>query len=268
MHSGRVSVALDFEGDTLAVGALDEDSNAFGVFHNAADPARLDNTAPQAGAVFVFARAGALWSQQAHIKVSNTEPNDNAGFANDRFGAAVSLSFDGHTLAVGAPEEDSVAANVGGDAFNNDAFESGAAYVFARDANMQWSQSAYVKAFNTQSADWFGSSLTLSGDGAVLAVGSPGEDSAARGVMGADGEGAPAAGAVYVYARSNAGWISRRYIKASNTESQGDFGWAVALSFDGRTLAIGAPDEDGGSRGVNGDQTSNDEVDAGAVYLY
>ena len=51
---------------------------------------------PGAGAVYVFARAGAAWSQQAYLKSSNTGGPD-VGY---QFGYAVSLSSDGSTLAV------------------------------------------------------------------------------------------------------------------------------------------------------------------------
>ena len=56
------------------------------------------------------------------------------------------------------------------------------------------------------------------------------------------------------------------YIKASNTEADDYFGSAVALSANGRTLAVSAPHEDSAATGVDGDQTSNAAGLAGAVY--
>jgi hypothetical protein len=68
------------------------------------------------------------------------------------------------------------------------------------------------------------------------------------------------------------------YIKASNAEAydhfacgggnQGHTGTSIALSGDANTMAIGAPFESGGSRGVNGNQTDNSMYAAGAVYVY
>jgi hypothetical protein len=54
------SVALSGNGDTLAVGANSEDSNATGI-----DGDQADDSATQSGAAYVFVREGANWSQQA-----------------------------------------------------------------------------------------------------------------------------------------------------------------------------------------------------------
>jgi hypothetical protein len=42
------------------------------------------------------------------------------------------------------------------------------------------------------------------------------------------------------------------YLKASNTDSNDGFGYSVALSADGSTLAIGAPGEASAATGVGG----------------
>jgi hypothetical protein len=42
----------------------------------------------------------------------------------------------------------------------------------------------------------------------------------------------------------------------------------VGLSGNGRILAVGAVGEDGGARGMDGNQASNSRPDSGAVYLY
>ncbi|MCX8099048.1 MAG: hypothetical protein N3F11_08645 [Casimicrobiaceae bacterium] len=112
------SVALSGDGNTLAVGARLEDSSATGV-----DGDESNNSAFDSGAVYVFVRSGAIWSQQAYIKASNTEEWDV-------FGSSVALSSDGNTLAVGAPWEDSNATGVNGDQSNDSASGSGAVYVF------------------------------------------------------------------------------------------------------------------------------------------
>lgn len=58
------------------------------------------------------------------------------------------------------------------------------------------------------------------------------------------------------------------YIKASNTEANDFFGWSIALSADGTTLAVGAPAEDSSSVGVNGNQDNNESTNSGAVYVF
>ena len=108
------SVALS--GDTLAVGALSESSNATLVNGD-----QTNNSISSSGAVYVFRRTGVDWNQQAYVKASNTD-------GDDRFGGSVALS--GDTLAVGAEREDSAAKGVNKDDTNNSAANSGAVYVY------------------------------------------------------------------------------------------------------------------------------------------
>jgi hypothetical protein len=179
----RFGESIALSGDTLAVGAKEEDSAATGIGGDQAD-----NTASSAGAVYVFTRSGTTWAQQAYLKASNTT-------ALDDFGSA--LGLDGDTLAVGALFEDSAATGVNGDEADETAASAGAVYLFIR-RDGAWSQIAYVKATNTESGDQFGFGVGLSGG--ALAIGSSSEDSAATGV-GADqlDNSALSAGAVYVF---------------------------------------------------------------------
>ncbi|MBK8188527.1 MAG: hypothetical protein IPK77_15440 [Cellvibrio sp.] len=57
-------------------------------------------------------------------------------------------------------------------------------------------------------------------------------------------------------------------VRASKGEANDFFGWSIALSGDGQTLAVGAPAEDSNATGVNGDETSNTSQDSGAVYVF
>ena len=181
------SLAFAGDGNTLAVGANREGSNAIGV-----NGAQSNNSAPVSGAVYVFARSGSTWSQQAYVKASNTE-------ANDQFGTRVALSTDGNTLAVSAVGEDSNATGVGGTQPDNTASNAGAVYVFVRSGGT-WSQQSYVKAANTEANDAFGRSVALSADGDLLAVGATGEASNATGLGGNRNDNSVnAAGAVYLY---------------------------------------------------------------------
>src|SRR5690606_18167910 len=117
----------------------------------------------------------------------------------------------------------------------------------------------YVKASNTgASGDQFGWSVALSADGSTLAVGAYLEDSAATGVNGDQAnDTAGNSGAVYVFTRSGAIWSQQAYLKASNTGPSDFFGYRVALSADGSTLAVGAYLEDSAATGVDGDQADN-----------
>ena len=254
------SVALSGDGNTLAVGAPDESSSATGINGN---EDQSQNPAGASGAVYVFNRSGATWSQQAYVKASNTD-------AGDFFGSSVGLSADGNTLVAGAPGESSSATGVNGNQADNSTSGAGAVYVFTR-SSITWSQQAYVKASNTGIDDQFGHSTALSGDGNTLAVGAWGESSLAVGINGDETDNSrPFSGATYVFARNGDTWVAQAYVKASNTLTNNHFGWSVSLSGDGNTLAVGAIWENGASTGVNNsdEQIQNQAKEAGAVYVF
>jgi len=242
-----MSVAVS--GDTVVVGAPFEDSNAVGINGDGSN-----NSVADAGATYVFTRSGTTWSQQAYLKASNTDPAD-------RFGSSVAGS--GDTVAIGAYFEDSNAVGVNGDGSNNNAAGSGAVYVFVRSGTT-WSQQAYLKASNTDTGDRFGYSVSVSGD--TVAAGAPLEDSNATGVNGDETDNSSSnSGAVYVFVRSSTTWSQQAYLKAPNTDDFDEFGHSVSASAD--VIAVGAPVESSNATGVNGDQSDNSSLDAGATYV-
>jgi len=230
------SVAVS--GDTIAIGAPGEDS-----------------IAGDSGAVYIFLRNGTSWSEQALLKASNTGGSDG-------FGHSVAVS--GNTVLVGAAYEDSNATGVNGDQSDNSATAAGAAYVFVRTGTA-WSQQAYLKASNTGPNDWFGSSVAVSGETAVIAAYQ--EDSNSTVVNGSQSDNsATDSGAAYIFVRNGAMWHQQAYLKASNTGTNDYFGCSVAVSGD--TVAVGAYGEDSNSTGVNGNQSDNSATDSGAVYVF
>jgi hypothetical protein len=252
-------VSLSSDGNTLAVSAIFEGSNAMGI-----DGGKDNNSTSYAGAVYVFIRSDTTWTQQAYVKASNTNQNDH-------FGCSVSLSSDGNTLAVGAKYEGSNATGIdGADEDDNSAQTAGAVYVFIRsESGTTWTQQAYVKASNTDANDHFGYSVSLSSDGNTLAVGAIYEKSNVTGIGGKeDNNSALRAGAVYVFSRSDTTWTQQAYVKASNTGAYDWFGTSVSLSSDGNTLAVGAYQESSNAKGIGGDEDDNSKARAGAVYLY
>ena len=217
----------------------------------------------------------------------------NAG-AFDEFGAALALSADGSTLAVGAFKEDGASAGVfapGGAGYqaalnSNGAHNNGAVTVYRRSVTDDlWALEAFVKSPRGGTADEFGHALALSADGATLAVGAPGEDSASTGTFAPGGAGYQAAlgsdgtsnsGAVTVYRRSGSAWSVEAFVKAPVAGVNDQFGFALALSGDGATLAAGAFGEDSASTGTfapggAGYRTaleSGGEGNSGAVTVY
>lgn len=99
----------------LAVGADSEDSAATGFDGNGSD-----NSASDAGAVYLFEKGAAGWTESRYLKASNTG-------AGDRLGAAVALSGFGETLAAGAWGEDGSAVD---DGDIPTTLESGAVYIY------------------------------------------------------------------------------------------------------------------------------------------
>jgi hypothetical protein len=175
--------AVAVSGDTIVIGAPEENSSATGVNGNQNDESAIDS-----GAAYIFARNGTNWSQQAYLKASNTQQYDG-------FGSTVAV--EGNTVIVSAYGEGSSATGVNGDQSDNSAGGSGAVYLFARSGT-NWTQQAYLKASNTGRSDFFGSSVALSGGTAVIGAWS--EDSSATGVNGnQDDNSVMDSGAAYIF---------------------------------------------------------------------
>jgi hypothetical protein len=241
------SVAI--AGNTVVVGANREASNATGI-----DGDSSNNSAANSGAAYIFVRSGTTWSQQAYLKASNTG-------ADDGFGWSVAVS--GETVVIGAPRESSNATGVNGDQNDDSAAESGAAYVFVRNGTT-WSQQAYLKASNTDAYDIFALRVGISGD--TVVVGAPQESSKAAGVNGDQSENnAGQSGAAYIFVRNEATWSQQAYLKASNTGA-GDFFGSVTIS--GNTVVVGADAESSSATGINGDENDDSTFAAGAAYVF
>jgi hypothetical protein len=206
------SVAIS--GDTAVVGAPQKD-NVGGIGCV---------TGTDCGAAYIFERnqGGAdNWGMLVRINAGNAD-------AYDRFGYSVAISND--TVVVGAPYED-----------------PGDAYVFERNwgGADHWGQVKNLTIISTVPYDFFGSSVTISGDTIVV------------GAMGTDGGGTER-GRAYVFARNQGGkdeWGWMASLAASGAGGDGDqFGYSVAISGD--TLVVGAKKDDGAS------------TDGGAAYVF
>ena len=131
----------------------------------------------------------------------------------DSFGYSVALSSDGNTMAVGRTG----AAN-----------RIYALYVFVRSGTT-WTEQARIQATSNMGS-YFGTSVSLSADGNTLAASAYGETSAD----------ATKAGAAYIYVRSGTTWTQQARVQALPPVASSQFGYSVALSLDGNTLAVGA----------------------------
>jgi hypothetical protein len=170
--------SVSVSSDTVVVGAYYKDSHK--------------------GAAYVFVRSGSIWNQQAKLTASD-------GAANEYFGDEVSVSSD--TAVVGAYGKNS---------------NKGAAYVFVRSGS-NWNQQAKLTASDGAASDYFGTSVSISSDTAI--VGASGKDSHT--------------GAAYVFVRSGSIWSQQIKLTASDPSAGGDyFGHSVSVSGD--TALVGA----------------------------
>ena len=238
------SISLSGDGNTLAVGVIGEDSSATGINGD-----QSDNKANGSGAAYVFTRTGGAWSQQAYVKSSMTRPNV-------LFGYSIGLSGNGDTLAVAEYDADR---------------GKGALHVLTRTGGT-WSHQARLQASNAENGDSLGYSLAISEDGNTIAAGAADEDCMTPGVNppGCDKDQPQdnSSGAAYVFVRSGTTWTQQAFIKASNPGKEDWFGVHIALSGDGNTLAVCAPNEDSAAKGINGKQDDDSADGAGAVYVF
>ncbi len=200
--SDHFGYAVAVSGDTVLVGARDDDPRG-----------------SSSGSAYVYLRTGTSWSQQRMLTAFD-------GSKNDYFGQAVSIS--GDTALLGAPGDDDRGSS------------SGSAYLFIR-SGVNWSLQRKLTASAGASSDYFGHSVALSGDTAL--IGSYGDDD--RG---------SASGSAHVYRRVGTAWSIQQKLTASNGGSSDYFGFNVSLSGD--LALVGAYLED--ARGSN----------AGAAYVF
>jgi Flp pilus assembly pilin Flp len=159
-----------------------------------------------AGYVKIYENQGGSWTQVGGSIDGTITGSD--------FGNTVSISSDGSIVAVGGP------------------FESpeGKVQIFENVAGM-WTQiGSDIEGEATN--DRFGNSVSLSGDGTLIAVGARTNSSSSVN-----------SGRSYIYENQGGIWVN--VLNTIDGEAAGDgAGYSVSLSTDGNTVAIGAPGND------------------------
>lgn len=156
-------------------------------------------------------------------------------FSFGNYGSELAVNEKGNILLLGYPKKKI-----------NNLYSVGEMQVFL-EADTGWVKSILLHANDFKEGDHFGSSISISASGDVIAVSSPY----------ADTNGVNAVGKVYIFRSSGNTWIQEASFYASDYSHNANFGYSISISADGNTLAIGA------------DRANNNLVnDAGAVYIY
>ena len=192
----RFGTSLAMDGNSLLVGA----------------PGRRVDLKEGQGAVFAFIGSGASWVQQAELTAADGEVADS-------FGQSVALDSD--TALIGAYDR----------AVGDRAWQ-GAAYVFTRTAST-WSQQAELTAADGAMRDYFGRSVSLEGDTALVG---------AQGHLGQ--------GAAYVFTRKGTLWSQRSMLLGADPPGGDAFGFCLDL--DGDSALIGSQTRTVGTNTLQG----------------
>ena len=172
--------------------SLDRDTALIGASND-------DDYGDASGSAYVFARNGTTWTQQAKLLASD-------GTAWYYFGYSVSL--DGYTALIGARGDD---------------YTMGSAYVFT-GTGTNWTQQAKLVASSNRNDDFFGFSVSLDGDTALI------------GAIYDDDNG-PDSGSAYVFIRTGTTWTQQAKLLDLDGAAWDKFGWSVSLYRD--TALIG-----------------------------
>ena len=198
------SVAL--AGNTLAIGSRLYDAGG-----------RLSS-----GAAYVFTKDSTGWSQAAKLTASTSLQLAYLGY---------SLAVDGDTVLVGAYGDDTVLGELG----------SGSAYVFDKppggwdDDDYSGNETAKLTASDRQPSGYFGFSVALDGDTAVIG---------AR--QHSDSEIGAGSGAAYVFTKQSGVWGEKAKLTPSDAAARDNFGVSVAV--DGDTVVVGSWQDDDNGR--------------------
>ena len=282
------SVAISGDGKTIAVGAINDDEDA-----------------TNQGAVYVFVRDDSTesWSQQTKIGPTGTLADTGS---NRYFGWDVSLSYDGSRLAVGEQYGDTGATDAGsawvfdrtGTSWNTGqrldrsdssgatstyygasiaisgngnyivvgshymTSQQGRAYVWVRNtSNNTWSQQQILSASDATNNTQFGIDVDIDDSGTYIIVGAWLRDEVATN-----------SGNAYIFFRSGSGsnpWTQQAELVNPEPTQDDYFAQRVAISGDGKYVAVGVELDDDGVRGTNvAHEGSASITNSGSIYTY
>ena len=164
-----------------------------------------DDHGLNSGSAYIFKRAGPNWTEQAKVSAHDGESTDSFG---------TSVCIRGNYAVIGAPGDD------------DNGTSSGSAYIFKRRGSA-WVQQAKLTASESQPNDFFGCSVSIYGDFAVV---------------GATQANAGRPGFACVFKRHGTKWFQVNTLTASDGADYDYFGRSVSLF--GNHIFVGANGDD------------------------
>lgn len=196
------------------------------------------NSLTNAGSAYIFKNTNGTWAQQQKIVAS-----DRA--ATDRF--AFSVDIEDSYVVVGTIQQDTDAS--GASPISN----AGAVYIFNENSGV-WTQQQKIVSFDRRISDFFGWSVSISGEYLVSGAYAQDYNSEGGGSIGSEG------GAIYFFKRTGSVWGNQQKVTATDRNIGDRYGWSVALQGD-EALVGASRDEktaSGGTPAVS---------EAGSVYI-
>lgn len=213
------TVELSGDGNVLAIGAPFETADVAGT------------AMAQAGAVYVFAYSNGLWETVSEVRAPNPQ-------SYDRFGFGLRLSQQGATLAVLAAEQNEMTEDLAAGGWpnrNNTVYLfDGSSGAWELQGEIEGSPEEPMLGGYSYTTDGQVEGFALSADGRALAIASPFATAPDNG-----------AGLVRMYERAGAYWAPAGSALTPSISERRAFGVQLAMSANGRTLAVTATREDG-----------------------
>lgn len=207
--------AVSISGDDILIGANRDSEDIGGA-----------NPLAYAGSAYFFHNNAGTWSETQKIVASDREFDATFG---------ISLALSGDKAIIGAYKESKDAA--GGNVLTS----AGAAYIFTNNAGT-WSQTQKLVASDRGDGDYFGRSVAISGDHAIVGAIFEYND-----VQGQDS--IAGAGSAYIYKFESGTWSEVNKIVASDRGEDDSFGTAVGISSE--YAIVGADKESHDAAGAN-----------------
>ena len=169
-----------------------------------------DDDGVNSGSAYIFVHEGEEWTQQQKLTADDAAESDYFGY---------SVSINGDYAIIGAYWDD------------DDGINSGSAYIFAREGE-EWTQQQKLTADDAAERDWFGNSVFINGDYAIIGAHLDDDD----GIN---------SGSAYIFVRDGEEWTQQQKLTADDAAEEDYFGVSVSINGDYAIIGAYGNDDDG-----------------------